>query len=79
MSGEFSVWQFFPDETGELVSAFVDPETAVRTAFQLSHSLAAQVGVTARVIIVDGDDFTTFEWKFGEGVVFPTRADMEHP
>lgn len=27
-----------------------------------------------RVIITDGDDFTVFEWKFGEGVTYPPHG-----
>jgi hypothetical protein len=33
------------------------------------------LGTTARVIITDGGDYTTFEWQHGKGVVFPTEAE----
>lgn len=72
--GEFSVYQFFPDEQYEEVLRFVDAETAVRTAAQLCRSLGGRIGTTQRVIITDGGDYTTFEWKFGEGVVFPSQT-----
>ena len=31
----------------------------------------AKLGTTQRVIIVDSEDYVTFEWKRGDGVVFP--------
>lgn len=70
MSGEFSVYQFFPDDSYERVLSFVDGETAVRTAKQLSESVGARIGSTRRIIITDGGDCTCFEWKHGEGVTF---------
>lgn len=33
----------------------------------------------ARVIITDADDFTCFDWRRGEGVVFPPRQGEEPP
>jgi len=69
---EFSVYQYFPDDSYELVFDYVDAETAVVAAEQLSRSVGARIGTTRRIIITDGGDFTVFEWKFGEGVTFPT-------
>lgn len=68
---EFSVYQFFPDESYEPVLRFVDGETAVRMASRLTQTLGAKIGMTRRVIITDGGDHTCFEWTFGEGVTFP--------
>ena len=74
MTGEFSVWQDFVDGSREHVVDHVDAETAVRTAHGLTESIGSRVlGTTVRVIIVDGEDYTAFEWRHGEGVVFPTR------
>lgn len=70
-TGEFSVFQFFEDESYEKVREFVSAEEAVRAAHHYCTSVAAQLGVTRRVIITDGMDFTAFEWRYGEGVVFP--------
>lgn len=70
-SGEFSVYQFFPNETYEEVLRFVEAETAVRTAKALIESVGGRLGTTSRVIITDGGDFTCFEWKFGEGITYP--------
>lgn len=69
--GEFSVYQFFANEMYEEVVRFTDAETAVNVARNLTQSVGGRLGTTRRVIITDGGDFTAFEWKFGEGVVFP--------
>lgn len=71
--GEFSVYQFFPNDQYEEVLRFVDGETAVLAAKRLTESLGGRLGTTLRVIITDGWDFVCFEWKHGEGVVFPPR------
>jgi hypothetical protein len=68
--GEFSVCQFFADDSYEYVRRWVSAEEAVAAAKHYTESVAARTGVTARVIITDGGDCTNFEWKFGEGVVF---------
>jgi hypothetical protein len=70
-SGEFSVWQFFEDGTYEPVRRYVDAEEAVKAARHYCSSVGARIGTTRRVIITDGGDFTNFEWKFGEGIVYP--------
>jgi len=71
--GEFSVVQFFPDGTWERVAEWVDGRTAVETAKSYTERPAALIGIIARIVITDGGDFTVFEWRFGEGVVYPTR------
>jgi hypothetical protein len=73
MSEEFSVFQFFPDDSYERVLSFVGPAHAVRTAKQLTETVGARIGTTRKVIITDGGDDTVFEWKFGEGVTYPKR------
>lgn len=72
-TGEFSVCQFFEDESYEYVARFVDPETAVLKAKHYVTSAAAKIGMTRRVIITDGLDCVNFEWKYGEGIVFPPK------
>lgn len=74
--GEFSVYQFFPDETYERVASFVDPETAMRTVKTLTETLGARLGTTVRIIITDGGDFTVLEWKHGEGIVWPDAETL---
>lgn len=70
-AGEFSVYQWFPNDHYEEVVRFVDAESAVRVAHGLVHSVGGRLGTTVRVIITDGEDFTTFDWRFGQGIVFP--------
>ncbi|MGH6865453.1 MAG: hypothetical protein ACREDO_04605 [Methyloceanibacter sp.] len=69
-SNGFSVCQFFDDGSYEYVRRSVGPEEAVKAAHHYCHSVAAQLGVTKRVIITDDGDSICFEWKHGEGVTF---------
>lgn len=71
MRGEFSVCQFFMDETHEYVRRFVGAEEAVKAAIHYSTSVGAKMGTTVKVIITDGGDLTNWEWRKGEGIVFP--------
>lgn len=68
--GEFSVWQFFEDGSSECVRRGVGAEEAAEAAKHYCTSVAAVLGVTRRVIIVDSGDCTNFEWQFGKGVTF---------
>lgn len=68
---EFSVCWFFADETYEYVRRYVYAEEAVIAFRHYTTSVGAKLGTTMRVIVTDGGDFTTLEWKFGEGIVFP--------
>lgn len=76
MKGEFSVWQFFKDGTQERVRQFVDAEEAVAAAMHYTNNVAVRMGITKRVIITDGGDCTVFEWKQGEGIVFPPKEQV---
>ena len=71
--GEFSVYQFFPDDWSECVARLVDEKTAVQTAASFTTRPAAMMGIIRRVIITDGGDCCCWEWKFGEGVTFDGR------
>ena len=73
-AGEFSVYQFFPDGDYEEVLRNVDAATAVHTAKRLTDSVGGLIGTTRRVTITDGGDCVCFDWKHGEGVVFPPEA-----
>jgi hypothetical protein len=68
---EFNVVQFFEDGSYEYVRNFVSAEEAVRAAKLYTSNVASRIGITRRVIITDGGDCTNFEWRYGEGVVFP--------
>ena len=72
---EFSVVQFFANDAGyEYVCRFVDGETAVETALQLSRSVGGRMGFVEKIIITDGGDYTVFEWQYGKGVTYPERV-----
>lgn len=72
--GEFSVYQFFPDETSEAVLRFVDGKTAVEQAHRLAGSVSGRIGTTVCIRITDGGDNCVFEWKFGLGVTHPREC-----
>lgn len=78
-TAEFSVYQFFPNDTYEEVLRFVDAKAAVETAKSLIESLGGRLGTTQRVIITDGEDFTCFEWIYGTGVTFPPQPEEKGP
>lgn len=69
---EFSVAQFFEDGTWEYVRRFVDASEAVTAALHYTDNVACKMGITKRVIITDGFDRCVFEWRHGEGVMWPT-------
>jgi hypothetical protein len=71
--GEFSVWWWDADGSQHEELRFVNGETAVQRAHTLTHGPASLVGIVQRVIITDGGDCINFEWKHGEGVVFPPK------
>lgn len=72
--GEFSVCQFFADESYEYVRRFVGAEEAVEAFGHYTQNVTAQLGVVKRVIITDGLDSINMEWKFGEGITYPPEA-----
>jgi hypothetical protein len=74
--GEFSVFQFFPDESYECIRQFVSAEEAVKAFTTYTSNPASMIGITRRVIITDGGDFTVAEWKHGEGVVYPPKKEQ---
>jgi hypothetical protein len=77
MSDEFSVVQFFPDDSYEYVSRGLGAREAVDMAKRMTETLGAKFGTTRRIIITDGGDNTCFEWQFGTGVTFPKRSGTE--
>jgi hypothetical protein len=74
---EFSVYQFLQGGIQERVRHFVSATEAMEAARHYTTCVAARMGITERVIITDGGDCTCFEWKQGEGVVFPPRPSKE--
>lgn len=71
MDGEYSVYQFFAEGNYEEVLRFVDDRTSLERAKALIESVGGRIGTTRRVIVTDGGDCINFEWKFGEGIVWP--------
>lgn len=71
----FSVYQFFEGGSYECVRQYVPLEDAIKSARHYCTSVAARMGITIRVIITDSGDCINFEWKFGEGIVFPKPGD----
>ena len=71
--GEYSVCQFFVDESYEYVRRFVAAEEAFKAFMHYTTSVGAQIGTTVRVIITDGGDSINMEWIKGKGLTFPTK------
>lgn len=70
MTGEFSVCQFFPDESYEYVRRYVSAEEAFTAFRHYCTSVGAKLGTTRRVIITDGGDSVNAEWEWEEGITF---------
>lgn len=68
---EFSVCQFFEDNSYEYVCRFVPPEEAMKKFQRYTNSVGARMGITKRVIITDGGDCINIEWEFGKGITYP--------
>ena len=69
--GEFSVCQFFTNETHEWVRRNVDAETAVKAFHHYTNNVAVKIGgIVERVIITDGGGFTNIEWRAGKGFTY---------
>lgn len=76
MSNEFSVYQFFNNDTHECVRSFVSAEEAMKAFQHYTNNVAVKLGLTARVIITDGGDSICAEWTAADGLVYPTPADL---
>lgn len=73
MRDEFSVYQFFPDDSYECVRQWVSIEDATNAAIHYCSSVGARMGTTMRVIITDGGDAIVFEWTHADGITFPEQ------
>lgn len=71
--GEFSVWVYLPDGYHFPVARYIDAALAVRMAKRACDA----PGPAERVIITDGGDECCFEWRRGEGMTFPPRAEEQ--
>jgi hypothetical protein len=68
---EFNLYWWDPQGNQHEELRFVDAKRAVERAASLSRGPAAQIGMVKRIIITDGGDYTTFEWKKDHGVTYP--------
>lgn len=69
---QFSVCTFYTSGDYNYDLRFVTAEEAMAMVKTITESVGARVlGIVERVIITDGGDCIAFEWKKGEGVVFP--------
>jgi hypothetical protein len=71
---QYSVVQFFINDTYEYVRRDVSVEEALRAVYHYTHNVAVKVGIIERVIITDGGDSIVFEWKKDKGITFPPEA-----
>lgn len=69
--GEFSVARFYNNGGYDYVRRWIDVKEALEHALSLIASNTARSGMLTRIIITDGGDCTTWEWRHNEGVVFP--------
>lgn len=74
---EYSVYWFDPDGGSHRERQFVTAGEAMEMAASLAHRPAAKIGIIRRVIVTDGGDLTVFEWRYGEGIVWPTKEHIE--
>lgn len=75
---EFSVYQFF-DEYHERVAEGLPANEAVALARRLAESVAARIGLTRRLIVIDRGFRVVLEWKFDAAATFPPRPSPEPP
>jgi hypothetical protein len=75
--GQYSVCQFFEDDSYEYVRRFVDAAEAVKAVAHYTNNVTSRIGITKRVIITDGGDSICFEWEFGKGITFPPKGSYD--
>lgn len=74
---QFHVVLFFDDDSYIYEGGWRPAEEATLLAISHTKRPTGLIGMTKRVIVVDRDDRTCFDWRFGEGVVFPTMEQIE--
>jgi hypothetical protein len=67
--GEFSVVEFYNNDTHAYVRRWMDAKSAVELAKQCAD--AALPDYIDRIIITDSGDFTVFVWDPRRGVTYP--------
>lgn len=78
MNGEFSVYQYFRDDTSMRVLAYVDSHTALRHAAELIRGSGVYLGTIRRIVVTDKRDIIQFEWLHGHGIIWPPKEPPPH-
>jgi len=73
MSGEFSVCQFFADDSYEYLIRYTSIDDAMARFKSTCNSVGAKIGTTKRVILTDVGDSINLEWEHGKGITFPAE------
>lgn len=76
-AAQFHVYQVFVG--GEFERVTPEPiaaREAVSMATDLTKTVGARIGSTCRVFVTDSGDFVVWEWRYGEGVAFPSRDEV---
>jgi len=68
----FNIVQFFEDDSYEYVYRGLPVDELKDKLLHYTQSVGARMGFVRRVIATDMGDRTVFEWRYGEGVVFPS-------
>jgi hypothetical protein len=68
---EFSVYEFFYDDTSHPVARFIGAREAVEIASKCARQACRPTSSVRRIIITDGGDNTVFEWQRHVGVTYP--------
>ena len=77
MSEFYSVYYYSSPALGSVYAAEcqgVDFETACNWFKHHTTNVCANIGMTARVIMTDSDDYIILEWKHGQGITWPEHA-----
>ena len=77
LTSEFSVYWWDPADNYYTEKRFVPAAEAMECVVDLIQRPAAKAGIIIKVMITDGGDCCVFEWKNGEGVVFPPPMEKK--
>lgn len=78
MTERFDLTQFFADGTYETVYRELDFKTVGEKFQHYINNVAAQMGITSRVIITDSGDCIVAEWINGRGLLtFPDPDNID--
>lgn len=72
----FQVYHYFSETEYVKEGEPLPAKEAMELAISFTTRPTAVLGMTKRVIVVDLLDRTCFDWRHGQGVVFPTKEDI---